>query len=115
MYTGKIIAPAPIFDNGLSLFNFAMLDDIKNLDEYAKTRTTPYGLSFETVCTEVIGKTQLMQLRKLIGFKFKRHPQFNLPEERLTAIAKHLQKRVSQLIDLPRNKGLSKNKKEISR
>lgn len=114
-HTGKIIAPAPIFDNGLSLFNFAMPDDIKNLDEYAKTRTTPYGLSFETVCTEVIGKTQLMQLRKLIGFKFKRHPQLNLPEERLVAIENHIQKRVTQLIELPKNKGLSKSKKEISR
>ena len=37
-HTGKIIKPAPIFDNGLSLFNFAMADDLENLSEYAKTR-----------------------------------------------------------------------------
>lgn len=114
-HTGEIIATAPIFDNGLSLFNFAMPEDIKDIDEYAKTRTTPYGVSFETVCSEVIGKTQLMQLRKLIGFKFKRHPQLNLPEERLVAIEKHIQKRVSQLIELPKNKCLAKKQKEKSR
>ncbi len=41
-HTGEIIAPAPIFDNGLSLFNYAMPDDIKNLSEYAKIRSNPY-------------------------------------------------------------------------
>ena len=99
--TGEIKSPAPIFDNGLSLFNFAMEDDINNISEYAKTRTTPYGLSFETVCKEVIGKKQLNELRKLIGFKFKRHPYLNLPESRLASIEKHIQKRVSDLIELP--------------
>lgn len=32
--TGKIISPAPIFDNGLSLINYAMNNDIKDLDSY---------------------------------------------------------------------------------
>ena len=99
--TGEIKSPAPIFDNGLSLFNFAMEDDINNISEYAKTRSTPYGLSFETVCKEVIGKKQLNELRKLIGFKFKRHPHLNLPEGRLASIEKHIQNRVSELIELP--------------
>ena len=99
-HTGEIIAPAPIFDNGLSLFNYAALSDFKNIDEYAKTRSTPYGVSFESICSEVIGKKQLMQLRKLIGFKFVRHPSINLPEERLTAIEKHLQKRIVDLMNL---------------
>ena len=57
-HTGEIIGPAPIFDNGLSLFNFAMPEDFNNLSEYARTRSTPYGVSFESVCQEVIGKKQ---------------------------------------------------------
>lgn len=105
--TGKIISPAPIFDNGLSLFNYAMPEDFEILDEYAKTRSMPYGLSFETVCKEVIGKKQLSELRKLIGFHFKRHPKLNLPEERLNAIEKHLQKRIKALIEIPKGKGLA--------
>jgi transcriptional regulator with XRE-family HTH domain len=103
--SGKIVAPAPIFDNGLSLFNYAMLADFNNLDEYAKTRSPIYGaVSFEKICSEVMGKTQIGHLKKLIGFKFKRHPQLNLPEERLNAIEKHIQKRVRQLMTLSRTK-----------
>ena len=98
--SGEIISAAPIFDNGLSLFNFAVREDFDNLNEYAQTRTTPYGVSFEEVCAEVMGKTQTEQLRKLIGFKFRRHPSINLPEWRLDAIEKHLQKRVTQLLNV---------------
>lgn len=98
--TGKVLGAAPIFDNGLSLFNFAMPDDFKDLDSYAKTRGTAYGVSFESVCQEVMGPVQVRQLRKLIGFTFRRHPKLNLPEERLNAIERHIQKRVRQLLEL---------------
>lgn len=100
-HTGKIISPAPIFDNGLSLFNYALDDDIKNLDAYAKTRSNPYCVSYESICAEVMGEKQKNQLRKLIDFKFARHPSINLPEERLTAIEKHLQVRIRKLLALP--------------
>ena len=100
-HTGKILKPAPIFDNGLSLFNFAMADDINNLDEYAKTRTTPYGVSFEEVCKAVMGSKQKSQLRKLLNFKFERHPYINLPEERLTAIEKQIAVRTKELMSIP--------------
>ncbi len=100
-HTGKILKPAPIFDNGLSLFNFAMADDINNLDEYAKTRTTPYGVSFEEVCKAVMGSKQKSQLRKLLNFKFERHPSINLPEERLTAIEKQIAVRTRELMSIP--------------
>ena len=78
-----------------------MDEDMKDLDTYAKTRSNPYGVSYENICAEVIGAKQKNQLRKLIGFRFTRHPSINLPEERLTAIEKHLQIRVRQLLALP--------------
>lgn len=99
-HSGALIGAAPVFDNGLSLFNFAMPEDLKDLDGYAKTRGTPYGVSFESVCREVMGTVQTRQLRGLIGFSFRRHPRLNLPEERLQAIECHLQKRVRQLLEL---------------
>ena len=76
-HTGKILGPAPIFDNGLSLFNFAMPDDFEDLPSYAKTRTTPYGVPFESVVSEVMGKKQMAQLRRLIGFLSIRSPSVN--------------------------------------
>lgn len=99
-HSGTVIGAAPIFDNGLSLFNFAMPEDFKDLDNYAKTRGTPYGIRFETVCREVMGPVQTGQLRKLIGFTFQRHPRLNLPDDRLRAMERHLQKRVRQLLEL---------------
>jgi hypothetical protein len=98
--TGRIISPAPLFDHGMSLFNFAMEDDINNLKEYAKTRPPAIGTTFEDICANVMGKRQTAQLRKLIGFKFKRNPIVNLPEKRLTAIEHHIQRRITQLIGL---------------
>ena len=103
-HTGEFTGTAPIFDNGLSLFNFAMPDDFKNLDAYAKTRTTPYRISFEDVCRAIMSSRQKNQLRKLVNFTFTRHPSINLPEERLQAIENHIQKRVRELLAIPNAK-----------
>ena len=103
-HTGQFVGTAPIFDNGLSLFNFAMPEDLKNLDDYAKTRTTPYRISFEDVCRAIMGSKQKTQLRRLVNFTFTRHPSINLPEERLQAIETHIQKRVRELLAIPNAK-----------
>ena len=103
-HTGKIIKPALIFDNGLSLFNFAMADDLQNLCEYAKTRTPPYGVSFDEVCKAVMGNKQKSQLRKLLNFTFTRHPSINLPEERLATIEAQISKRARELMSIPNAK-----------
>ena len=103
-HSGAIISPAPLYDHGHSLFNYAMKDDIGKLDEYAATRYPAYAnITFETICSDVMGKAQAQQLRKLIGFKFKRHPSINWSEDRLTAIERHTQKRVRQLLGLERS------------
>ncbi|MCL1909233.1 MAG: hypothetical protein FWG12_07725 [Holophagaceae bacterium] len=99
--SGAIISTAPLFDHGLSLFNFASDEDVASLDEYAKTRRPAYpDITFETICTEAIGKTQLAQLEKLSGFKFIQHSSINLPNHRLDAIQRHIQRRVGSLLKL---------------
>lgn len=103
-HTGEFVGTAPIFDNGLSLFNFAMPDDLNDLDTYAKTRSTPYRISFEDVCRAIMGSKQKTQLRRLVNFTFTRHPSINLPEERLQAIENHIQKRVRELLAIPNAK-----------
>ena len=107
-HTGKIKAPAPIFDNGLSLLCYAgreEIGDFEKLQEYAATRTNPYRLSFEEVCAAVMGAKQKEQLRRMIGFTFRRHPSINFPEEHLRALEKLLEIRVRKLLAIPtRNK-----------
>ena len=99
--TNQPYAFAPLFDHGLSLFNYAMPDDMKTLDEYAKTRSSAYGVPFENIVKEFISPRQKEQLRKMIGFRFARHPAYNLPAERLKAIEKALQNRVQVFLNIP--------------
>ena len=66
-----------------------------------KKNLFPLDLSYESICAEVMGTKQKNQLRKLIDFKFTRHPSINLPEEHLVAIEKHIQSRVRKLLALP--------------
>jgi len=102
-HSGEIIAPAPIFDNGLSLFSFAMPYNYADLEEYAKTRGPAYGgTTFEGICQSFMTPRQVEKLRKMLTFSFERHTKLNLPEEHLAAIEKHVRKRASQLVGLAR-------------
>lgn len=92
---------APLFDHGLSLFNYAMPDDMKTLDEYAKTRSSAYGVPFDNIVREFISPRQKEQLRKMIGFRFEKHPRYNLSADRLKAIEKTMQNRVQAFLSIP--------------
>ena len=104
--TCRITGAAPIFDNGVSLFNYAMNGDYRHLDDYAKTRMPYYGSSFLDICSEVMGDKQRRELKRMIGFKFRRHPRYNLPEFVLKSIERHLNLRVVELLSLPKRKSL---------
>ncbi len=98
--TNKPCEFAPIFDNGLSLFNLAMMDDLENIEKYAKTRRSSYGVPFENIVKEFITPRQKAKLRKMIGFTFEKDKNYNLPAKRMRMIEKHLQTRVTYLLDL---------------
>lgn len=89
---------APIFDNGLSLFNFAMADDFENLERYAQTRLTAFGTSFDEVAEAFMTARQKAQLHRLSEFKFTRHPRYNLPPGRLRALERFLRHRITALL-----------------
>lgn len=99
--TNKPIKFAPIFDNGLSLFNYAMEKDFENIDNYAKTRFPAYdAVSYEEIVKSFISERQIAQLRKMINFKFKKHSRYNLPKERLRTIEEFLQRRVQSFLNI---------------
>ena len=98
--TGKIVAPAPIFDNGNSLLCYAMKSDFDDIDDYIAKRSNPYNMLFYDVAKMVMGPKQKEQLRKLINFKFTESDLCNLPTWRLNALEKIIQERVTVLLSL---------------
>ena len=96
--TNQPYAFAPIFDNGLSLFNFAMADDFADLETYAKSRLSAFDVPFDEIAKEFITSRQKGQLRHLQAFKFTRHNRYNLPATRLKALEQFVQKRIQMLL-----------------
>lgn len=103
-HTGQITAPAPIFDNGLSLMAFAGKDDLdcfSHFEAYAKLRANPYQVSYEDICRAVIGPIQKAQLRRMIGFQFHRYPGGTMAKNHLDYLEKLLEQRVQALLSIP--------------
>lgn len=96
--TNRPYAFAPIFDNGLSLFNFAMADDFADLETYAMSRLSAFSVPFDEIAKEFISSRQKEQLHRLQTFKFTRHTRYNLPAARLKALTRFIQKRAKNLL-----------------
>lgn len=99
--TGQIIAPAPVFDNGISLLCYAMKDDFEGgIDKYLESRSNPYGRGNEAVpiARRVMGPRQKEKLRRLINFKFEESEVSNPPSWRIHALEDLVQERVRLLL-----------------
>lgn len=96
--TNRPYAFAPIFDNGLSLFNFAMADDFADLETYAMSRLSAFSVPFDEIAKAFISSRQKEQLHHLQTFKFIRHTRYNLPAARLKALTRFIQKRAKNLL-----------------
>ena len=100
-HTGEITAPAPMFDNGVSLLCYAMESDFKTgIHEYIRSRANPYGSKrkFMELAKSVIGPVQKKQLKRLIGFRFTESSLEDLPSWRLEALEEIIQERVRDLL-----------------
>ncbi len=100
--SGKIISPAPVFDNGLSLLCYISKGkySLDYMKEYSMKRVSAYGLPFTEIVSEIIENRQRKQLRKVLNFHFERHERYNLPEEFLQNLEIILHERAKQLLEL---------------
>ncbi len=97
----KIVAPAPLFDHGNSLFNFAGRDDLESesaLEKYAATLYPAGYDDFIGAAKEILTQEHRERLRGLLDFRFKRNPKYNLPQERLALIEKVVHGRAQALL-----------------
>lgn len=99
--TNKIAAPAPLFDHGNALFNFAGRDDLENeqaMTKYAATLLPCTYDDFIGTAQKVLTSEQRRGLRQLLNFRFKRHVRYNLSVERLNLLEKQVQACAAQLL-----------------
>lgn len=97
----KIVAPAPLFDHGNSLFNFAGRDDLESesaLEKYAATLYPAVYDDFIGAAKKVLTQEHRERLRGLLDFRFKRNSKYNLPQERLALIEKVIHARAQVLL-----------------
>ena len=101
--TNTVVSPAPLFDHGNSLFNFAGMDAWSSdaaLEEYIETLAPSVYDDFLGTAKSALTPKLREKLRHLLNFKFKKHSRYNLPEKRLRMIEKQVQKRAGVLLDM---------------
>ena len=101
--TNTVVSPAPLFDHGNSLFNFAGTDAWSSdaaLEEYIETLAPSVYDDFLGTAKSVLTPELREKLRHLLTFRFKKHPRYNLPAKRLRMIEKQVQKRARVLLDM---------------
>ena len=100
--TNKIVAPAPLFDHGNSLLNFAARDDLeseKALSAYAETLVPCVYDDFIGTAKKVLTPKHREGLRKLLEFKFKKNSRYNLPDNRLKILEKIIHTQAKLLLE----------------
>ena len=102
-HTGRVLGMAPLFDHNLSLFARDMEVDYPHFLKRADTVFGPAGsqLSFIEEAKIVMGENQHEQLRKMIGFQFKNHPDYPMSDNRLEALNKYIAGRTKELMNIP--------------
>lgn len=103
--TNQIAAPAPLFDHGNSLFNYAGADDLASAQALAAYADTLYPCVYDDfidTARAVLTAKHREGLRRLLDFHFKRHPRYNLPRQRLTLLEQEIQRRAKLLLESPR-------------
>ncbi len=100
--TNQISAPAPLFDHGNSLFNYATSRDLESADtlkQYADTMFPCVYDDFIGEAKKVLTAEHRDGLRKMLTFHFRKHPRYNLPNARLKKIEEVLHDRAKRLLD----------------
>lgn len=101
-HENKIIAPAPLFDHGNSLFNFAGADALKSREsilKYAKAQMPCIYDDYVIEAKKVLTHEWRSAIRKLLDFKIPKHSRYNLGKDRLRLIEYAVSQRAAELLE----------------
>lgn len=99
--TNRIVAPAPLFDHGNSLFSLAGADALANekaVLKYADHLKPCVYDSFTEEAKAVLTHEKKNRLRRLLDYRFRRHNKYHLPDKRLTLIETAVHARAAELL-----------------
>ena len=99
--TNEIVAPAPLFDHGNSLFNLAGEEnwsDEKLLKQYADTLLPCVYEDFIDEAKSVLDDRLSEKLRKLLTYELSKNGAYNYPQNRLKMISRLVQDRASTIL-----------------
>lgn len=102
--TGKLLRPAPIFDNGYSMMNLLYKEDLSHIDTALNSTMSYLEFSFDTQLKLFIQPRHAENLEKLKHFTFKRHAKYNLSEEWLKPIESFIQQRATKALEFIKEK-----------
>ena len=101
-HTNEIIAPAPLFDHGNSLFHFAGVDALKSKKSFLKYAETQMPCVYDDYVAEAkraLTHEWRSAIRRLLDFKLPRHSRYNLSKERLSLIEYAVSQRAAELLE----------------
>ena len=99
--TNSICAPAPLFDHGNSLFNFAYADDwddIDHLNKYIQTLQPCIYDDYIETARGMMGENHREMIRHLLDYRLRKHARYNLPDHRLKLISAAVRQRARALL-----------------
>jgi len=94
----KILRPAPIFDNGLSLLWSAMADDLENVEKFVASRLPRAYDDFIGTAQNYMTARHIAAVKNLKDFEFQRHPAYNLDEHRVQVLETLVRKQAAKLL-----------------
>ena len=100
--TNQIVAPAPLFDHGNALFNYAGNEnwaEEKLLEEYISTLMPCVYDDFIAAAKREMTAENREQLRRLLTFSVRKHSRYNLTNDQLDKLNKQIRKRAQILLN----------------
>ncbi len=99
--TNKIVGPAPLFDHGNSLFNYAGIEDWqseKALGDYAETLMPCIYDDFFIEARTVLDKGLSEKVRKAVDFSFADEGKIRYPEDKIVLLEKQIRKNAKSIL-----------------
>ena len=96
-----VIKPAPLFDHGNALYNFAGNENWQSealLNKYAKTLLPCVYDDFFQAAKNALNTSTSEKLRKALEFKFKDEGKLRYPKDRIDLLEKQIRNRASHIL-----------------